>query len=653
MNRRQKIIVSVTGIFLVLLLLVGLTYAYFLTRITGNTNDKSISVSTANLAIVYGNDDGSVIGEGEKIIPGTTFEPKTFTVTNQGNANTDYVVVIEEANVTYAETIEVDGETQTAGTKTTFESNDFTYTLTCESGCNSVQEPTAFPIEGGVLIGNRIAVNETQTYSFTLTYKETGENQSNDMNKKLEAKINIKDITTINPYSDKPNTLAYNIINNAVALTNEEKSLGYAELVGTPYTKVATEISETISSTGYEVPEEREIPVDAISQENYWTYGTGYTIDQSTGKFTLTGASTCKYNESNCISDMMLAGEDIYIVSTTVTGASSSSDIMKNTTDIFRIYKVIDAPESSSSRINITYRIITNQPESVISTTQDEYGTSYYYRGAVKNNYLEFNNMCWRIVRIEGDGSIKITLAAQKKCSEITYDDKESAYIGTGDYGYTEDYFGDYENSENRTSSMKYKFDKFLNGGSFESYDTSGSTITKIYMGFSEENLDIIKTRKICVADTENVYTSAGVLMTEAEKQAAIANYDNFYYKNFIRMNMNKVATLICNTTGNKTSEAKIYPLTADEVIFAGGSIEYENYSYYLRENASNNYWWTLSLTSYDGADYAFVVVNSVYLYENFVDNDDGGLRPAISLMADIQLVDGDGTKTNPYKITG
>ena len=112
MNRRQKIVLSVTGIFLVLLLLVGLTYAYFLTRITGNTNDKSISVSTANLAIVYGNDDGSVIGEGEKITPGTTFEPKTFTVTNEGNDTTEYVVVIEDTSVTFAQTIEVNGVKQ-------------------------------------------------------------------------------------------------------------------------------------------------------------------------------------------------------------------------------------------------------------------------------------------------------------------------------------------------------------------------------------------------------------------------------------------------------------------------------------------------------------------------------------------------------------
>ena len=45
MNRKQKIIISVTGIFIVLLILVGLTYGYFLTKISDNTNTKSISVT--------------------------------------------------------------------------------------------------------------------------------------------------------------------------------------------------------------------------------------------------------------------------------------------------------------------------------------------------------------------------------------------------------------------------------------------------------------------------------------------------------------------------------------------------------------------------------------------------------------------------------
>ena len=51
MSKKAKIIVSISGIVLVMLILLGLTYAYFLTRIQGNTNDKSISVKADALLL--------------------------------------------------------------------------------------------------------------------------------------------------------------------------------------------------------------------------------------------------------------------------------------------------------------------------------------------------------------------------------------------------------------------------------------------------------------------------------------------------------------------------------------------------------------------------------------------------------------------------
>lgn len=45
-----------------------------------------------------------------------------------------------------------------------------------------------------------------------------------------------------------------------------------------------------------------------------------------------------------------------------------------------------------------------------MASTADDYGTSYYFRGAVENNYVEFAGMCWRIVRVTGDSSIKLVL---------------------------------------------------------------------------------------------------------------------------------------------------------------------------------------------------------------------------------------------------
>ena len=40
--------------------------------------------------------------------------------------------------------------------------------------------------------------------------------------------------------------------------------------------------------------------------------------------------------------------------------------------------------------------------------TEDDEGESYYYRGAVKNNYVSFAGFIWRIIRRNGDGSIRM-----------------------------------------------------------------------------------------------------------------------------------------------------------------------------------------------------------------------------------------------------
>ena len=45
---------------------------------------------------------------------------------------------------------------------------------------------------------------------------------------------------------------------------------------------------------------------------------------------------------------------------------------------------------------------------SLLCSAPDNYGTSYYYRGNVSNNYVYFANFYWRIVRINGDGSIRL-----------------------------------------------------------------------------------------------------------------------------------------------------------------------------------------------------------------------------------------------------
>ncbi len=609
MNRKQKIIVSVVGITIVLLTLLGLTYAYFLTRIQGNTNDKSISVTTADLKLVYGDGSDGVIG-GENILPSDTVYTKTFTVKNEGNANVEYgVYLIDVIN--------------------TFERlDDIKYTLNCTTDgtitCNEVTTETTFPSGIKQLITNEIEPKKTHTYTFKFTYKDTNTDQSVDMGKVLQAKLQIFGKNSngeFMPYEEK--SLSYAIINNAKLAKNG------TTFSATPLTTPAQSVSyKYYTDQVNEATTETSTSISTTYQGYYWTYGTGYTIDESTGKFTLTGVATCKYNDGTC--NTTLVGK--YIVSTSASSNSSSTNTQKTTTNLSSIYKVTTAPASSTSSITMKAKrvsAVSYSTEATLSATTDDYGTSYYYRGGVKDNYIEFNNMCWRIVRVEGDGSIKIILAKEGLCSTITSSDTKTALINNGNtvvYGYDSNNKADYEN---------------YNGGLY-------TTLKTWYTSSGLENKkSLLKNEKWCLGGNDNYrYDSlTGALLTDTSS--------TYYYyaagKRLWGKGVEKNATLKCSSEEDSINDY-IGTITADEVAYAGGMTSTANKLYYLYDNAQS-YYWSLSRSYFDSDDSAFYVDSDGGLSYYYVDGD-FGVRPAVTLATGAQIASGDGTISNPYKVT-
>ena len=55
--------------------------------------------------------------------------------------------------------------------------------------------------------------------------------------------------------------------------------------------------------------------------------------------------------------------------------------------------------------VNVTGVEATN---GYLCKAKDAYGDSYYYRGNVTNNYVKFADKYWRIVRINGDGTVRV-----------------------------------------------------------------------------------------------------------------------------------------------------------------------------------------------------------------------------------------------------
>ena len=87
---------------------------------------------------------------------------------------------------------------------------------------------------------------------------------------------------------------------------------------------------------------------------------------------------------------------------------------------------------------------ISSTNEGLIEDKDDD-GATYYFRGAVDNNYVSFANLIWRIVRINGDGTVRLVLN-ETIDTLSTYNTEETSFKETALYDSLETF---YENNLN------------------------------------------------------------------------------------------------------------------------------------------------------------------------------------------------------------
>ena len=117
------------------------------------------------------------------------------------------------------------------------------------------------------------------------------------------------------------------------------------------------------------------------------TNGVIPTFDNSTWKFIAdyTGYNATDYTRTKC---------NLYFTKTkTVSTVLGNLNVYTYTPDFTN-----SACDSSTCE---------SREKGIFETTDDD-GTSYYYRGSVENNYVYFANRYWRIIRINGDGTIRM-----------------------------------------------------------------------------------------------------------------------------------------------------------------------------------------------------------------------------------------------------
>ena len=93
--------------------------------------------------------------------------------------------------------------------------------------------------------------------------------------------------------------------------------------------------------------------------------------------------------------------------------------------------------------------------------TEDDEGESYYYRGAVRNNYVSFAGFLWRIIRRNGDGSVRMIYSGKSvsdtgDATTIGNSQFNSKYWDPTYVGYK--YNEDFSLHENNSSNVSYNW---------------------------------------------------------------------------------------------------------------------------------------------------------------------------------------------------
>ena len=346
MDKQLKKIYLYVGIF-VAIIFIGATYAFF-TAGMSSENSTTVRADAGTMKITY--DGGKDINLAGIYPKDDVWATKTITVT--GNNTTD-------AEMYYKLTLIVDSNTFKTDDPLQYELVSTNTSTNGEIIPNiSKKDITGTSIELGK--GHFVKANNAKhTYLLKIYYprKATSQNANQGASFSAHVEITSAKAPTVSTFKD-------------VILANNE--------VKTPITTPGKEIS---AYTLDDAPNQSTSTFDSIEQANYITYGTGWKANGT--NFDLTGAAVTSDTYANSYSS--LVGK--YLPSNNLWNAGSeTAETMKTTTNLSSVYYVVSATQKS-----FTYKEITsnkNTTEALLASTPDDYGTSYYFRGAVKNNYV-------------------------------------------------------------------------------------------------------------------------------------------------------------------------------------------------------------------------------------------------------------------------
>lgn len=229
-----------------------------------------------------------------------------------------------------------------------------------------------------------------------------------------------------------------------------------------------------------------------------------------------------------------------------------------------------------------------SEEEGLIESTDDD-GTSYYFRGSANNNYVKFAEKTWRIVKINGNKTVKLVLDNLSHSSVQYYTTEEEIQ--------------------------------------------NDFTVSRIYQNLNEWYQSNLNNYDIYIAN---------------EKYCSDFTYDDNGFSSLTRIYINHSPLFEC--LGN-APVIKIGLLTSDEIAYAGATKNENNTNFYLYNSEIHTSWWTMSPAKNFNGTYSFIEISqNGKMNEGTNGTLFRGARPVINIIKKA-TVSGSGTINDPYTV--
>jgi len=299
------------------------------------------------------------------------------------------------------------------------------------------------------------------------------------------------------------------------------------------------------------------------------------------------------------------------------------------------------------------FKAISNDSKNVIYKTTDDLGDSYYFRGSPINNYVQFgtyaesekqyydcdaenlvlanknDSMYWRIIRINGDGTIRMIYDGNNK-----YNNTVEHVAGIGCTQFNSDFGAEYvgytyedEVGNQLDSAIKAEIDAWYN-----------KHLKEKYFAYISDGI-FCNDRYVVSSWSDGYYSSY--------TYASYSRFANIIEPSLKCMNKEDRYTVNDIVNGNGLLSNPIGLITADEAILAGASLTEKNASYYLY---SGEDYWTMTPSIYSPE------MTAIWGFDQNLDKNYRvyelriSTRPVINLKANVEFT-GSGTMDDPYVI--